>query len=57
LVKSGTLAAAAQEAALNQDVIGNAAVVLIFSLSLPSIAAAGLAAGREYRHGYIEAGE
>jgi hypothetical protein len=56
LIKSGTFAAAAQQAALNQDVIGNAAVVLIFSLSRLEITAAGPAAGREYRHGYIEAG-
>lgn len=56
LIKSGLLADAAQEAALDQNVIGNAAVVLIFSLSRRSIAAAGPAAGREYRHGYLEAG-
>lgn len=55
-VKAGALAAAAQQAALKQDVIGNAAVVLIFSLSRQGIAAAEAAAGREYRHGYIEAG-
>jgi hypothetical protein len=40
-VKLGDLAAAAQAAALDQDVIGSAAVVLIFSLSRPCIAAAG----------------
>lgn len=56
LIKSGLLADAAKEAALDQSVIGDAAVVLIFSLSRRSIAAAGPAAGREYRHGYLEAG-
>jgi SagB-type dehydrogenase family enzyme len=56
LVTAGSFAAAAQEAALGQDVIGNAAVVLIFSLSCACISAAGPAAGREYRNGYIEAG-
>lgn len=55
IVKCGAFAAAAQEAALGQDVIGGAAIVLIFSLSRPCIAAAA-AAGREYRNGYIEAG-
>jgi SagB-type dehydrogenase family enzyme len=55
-VKSGSFAAAAQEAALDQDIIGNAAIVLIFSLSCACIADAGAAAGREYRNGYIEAG-
>lgn len=56
LVKAGSFAATTQEAALGQDVIGNAAVVLIFSLSCACLSAAGPAAAREYRNGYIEAG-
>ena len=47
LAKRGMFAEKAQEAALDQAVIGNAAAVLIFSLSRHGIAAAGAAAGRE----------
>lgn len=52
-VRDGDFAAAAQSAALSQDVIGDAAVVLVLSADRGRMLADG---PRGYRHGYIEAG-
>jgi SagB-type dehydrogenase family enzyme len=52
-VRDGDFAAAAQSAALSQDVIGDAAVVLVLSADRARMLAEG---PRGYRHGYIEAG-
>ncbi len=53
LVRDGEFAAAAQSAALSQEVIGNAAVVLVLSADRRSMFAEG---PRGYRHAYLEAG-
>ncbi len=53
LVRRGDFAAAAGEAALSQDVIGDAAVVLVLSVAREPMLAEG---PRGYRHGFIEAG-
>jgi SagB-type dehydrogenase family enzyme len=52
-VRTGDFAAAAQSAALSQEVIGNAAVVLVLSAEREPMFAEG---ARGYRHGYLEAG-
>lgn len=52
-VRSGDFAAAAGAAALSQDVIGDAAVVLILSVERAPMLAEG---ARGYRHGFLEAG-
>ena len=52
-VRSGDFAAAAGAAALSQDVIGDAAVVLILSAERAPMLAEG---ARGYRHGFLEAG-
>lgn len=52
-VRDGDFAAAAQSAALSQDVIGAAAVVLVLSAERDSMLAQG---PRGYRHAFIEAG-
>lgn len=52
-VRSGEFAAQAQAAALAQDVIGDAAVVLVLSGRRETIFAAG---ARGYRHAFLEAG-
>ncbi len=52
-VRVGDFAAAAQSAALAQDVIGAAAVVLVLSVEREPLLAGG---ARGYRHGFIEAG-
>lgn len=46
----------ARAAALDQDVIGNAAVVLVLSLDRALLQGDALGAARAYRHGFIEAG-
>lgn len=53
LVRAGQLADQAQSAALSQDVIGDAAAVLILSAERDSMLAQG---ARGYRHGLLEAG-
>jgi SagB-type dehydrogenase family enzyme len=52
-VRSGDFAAAAQSAALSQEVIGGAAVVLVLSAERESMLAEG---ARGYRHAFLEAG-
>jgi SagB-type dehydrogenase family enzyme len=52
-VRSGAFAAEAQSAALSQDVIGDAAVVLVLSAERGPMLAQG---ARGYRHAYLEAG-
>ena len=52
-VRSGDFAGAAGSAALSQDVIGDAAVVLVLSAERGPMLAEG---ARGYRHGFIEAG-
>jgi SagB-type dehydrogenase family enzyme len=52
-VRDGEFAGAAQSAALSQDVIGDAAVVLVLSAERAPMLAAG---ARGYRHAYLEAG-
>lgn len=52
-VRDGKFAAAAQTAALSQDVIGDAAVVLVLSAERERMLAEG---ARGYRHAYLEAG-
>jgi SagB-type dehydrogenase family enzyme len=52
-VRAGDFAAAAQSAALSQEVIGGAAVVLILSAERAPMLGQG---ARGYRHGFIEAG-
>jgi SagB-type dehydrogenase family enzyme len=52
-VRGGDFAAAAQSAALSQDVIGDAAVVLVLSAEREALLAEG---ARGYRHGFLEAG-
>ena len=52
-VRDGEFAAAAQSAALSQDVIGDAAVVLVLSADRERMLAEG---PRGYRHAYLEAG-
>lgn len=52
-VRDGDFADAAQEAALSQEVIGDAAVVLVLSAEREPLLAEG---ARGYRHGYLEAG-
>lgn len=52
-VREGEFAAAAQSAALSQEVIGGAAVVLVLSADRERMLAEG---PRGYRHGFIEAG-
>ncbi len=52
-VRSGDNAAQAQSAALSQEVIGGAAVVLILSAERDPMLAEG---ARGYRHGFLEAG-
>ncbi|WP_338770472.1 SagB/ThcOx family dehydrogenase [Massilia sp. METH4] len=52
-VRSGEFAAAARAAALAQDVIGDAAVVLVLSADRRTLLAEG---ARGYRHAFIEAG-
>ena len=52
-VRGGDQAAAAQSAALSQEVIGNAAVVLVLSAEREAMLAEG---ARGYRHGFLEAG-
>ncbi|MBI3283643.1 MAG: SagB family peptide dehydrogenase [Burkholderiales bacterium] len=53
LVRAGEFAAAAQSAALSQDVIGGAAVVLVLAAARQPMLADG---ARGYRHAYLEAG-
>lgn len=53
LVRGGDFAAAAQAAALDQDVIGDAAVVLLISARKDAVLAEG---ARAYRHMFLEAG-
>ncbi|QYF94577.1 SagB/ThcOx family dehydrogenase [Massilia sp. PAMC28688] len=53
LVRPGHAAAAAQSAALSQDVIGDAAAVLILSAARDRVLAGG---ARGYRHAFLEAG-
>lgn len=50
------LRAAARAAALDQDVIGEAAVVFVLSIDRATVAADADGAARGYRHAYIEAG-
>ena len=50
------LRAAAQAAALDQDVIGDAAVVFVLSIDRAAFAADAAGAARGYRHAFIEAG-
>jgi len=50
------LRAAAQAAALDQDVIGDAAVVFILSIDRAAFAADPLGPARGYRHAFLEAG-
>jgi SagB-type dehydrogenase family enzyme len=52
-VRDGQFAAAAQSAALAQEVIGDAAVVLVLSAERDAMLAEG---ARGYRHGFLEAG-
>ncbi|WBS03690.1 SagB family peptide dehydrogenase [Pseudoduganella sp. SL102] len=52
-VRNGDFAAAARSAALAQDVIGDAAVVLVLSADHPTMLAEG---ARGYRHAFLEAG-
>jgi nitroreductase len=52
-VRSGELGAEAQSAALSQDVIGDAAVVLVLSADREQLLQGG---ARGYRHGFLEAG-
>ncbi|MDB5936278.1 MAG: hypothetical protein JWQ01_3622 [Massilia sp.] len=52
-VRSGDFAAQAQSAALSQEVIGNAAVVLVLSAERDPMLAEG---ARGYRHAFLEAG-
>lgn len=52
-VREGDFAAAAQSAALSQEVIGGAAVVLVLSANRERMLAEG---PRGYRHGFLEAG-
>jgi SagB-type dehydrogenase family enzyme len=52
-VRSGDFAAAAQSAALSQEVIGGAAVVLVLSAEREPMLAEG---ARGYRHAFLEAG-
>ena len=52
-VRDGEFAAAAQSAALSQDVIGDAAVVLVLSADRERMLTQG---ARGYRHAYLEAG-
>jgi SagB-type dehydrogenase family enzyme len=52
-VRGGDFAAAAQSAALSQEVIGGAAVVLILSAEREPMLGQG---ARGYRHGFLEAG-
>lgn len=53
LVRAGKLAAAAQSAALSQDVIGDAAAVLVLSSERDQLLAGG---ARAYRHALLETG-
>jgi SagB-type dehydrogenase family enzyme len=53
LVRAGDVAAAAQSAALDQDVIGNAAVILLISARNELVLREG---ARAYRHMFLEAG-
>ena len=53
LVREGEFAKQAQEAALQQDVIGDAAVVLVLSVRREAMFAQG---ARGYRHAFLEAG-
>jgi SagB-type dehydrogenase family enzyme len=50
------LSTATRAAGLDQDVIGDAAVVLVVSVDRRVIAGDPLGAGRGYRHGFLEAG-
>ncbi|MEW6707281.1 MAG: SagB family peptide dehydrogenase [Pseudomonadota bacterium] len=50
------LAAAAQSAALDQQVIGDAAAVLVLSIDRRALAADALGPARGYRHAFLEAG-
>ena len=50
------LRAAARAAALDQDVIGDAAAVLVLSIDRAAFAADASGAARGYRHAYLEAG-
>ncbi len=52
-VRDGDFSAAAQSAALSQDVIGDAAVVLVLSVERERMLTEG---ARGYRHAFIEAG-
>jgi nitroreductase len=52
-VADGNLAAVAQQAALDQQVIGDAAVVLVLSANRQQVLAQG---ARGYRHALVEAG-
>ena len=53
LVREGEFASLAQDAALQQDVIGDAAVVLVLSVNREAMFAQG---ARGYRHAFLEAG-
>jgi SagB-type dehydrogenase family enzyme len=54
--RSGDLRAAARAAALDQDVIGDAAAVLVLSIDRATLAADASGAARGYRHAFLEAG-
>ncbi len=51
-----TLRAASQAAALDQDVIGDAAVVFVLTLDRAEFSADAVGPARGYRHAFIEAG-
>jgi SagB-type dehydrogenase family enzyme len=54
--RNGALRAAARAAALDQDVIGDAAAVLVLSIDRAALAADASGAARGYRHAFLEAG-
>jgi SagB-type dehydrogenase family enzyme len=56
VVHGQALRARARAAALDQDVIGDAAVVFVLSLDRQALRADPLGPARAYRHGFIEAG-
>lgn len=56
IVHGPALRARARAAALDQDVIGEAAVVFVLSLDRAALRADPCGAARGYRHGFIEAG-
>jgi nitroreductase len=56
VVHDRTLRQRARAAGLDQDVIGDAAVVFVLSLDRATLLADPLGPARAYRHGFIEAG-